>query len=71
MVEWRNWSGLESARPERVVEPREVATVVAEVERARESGSTVKMVGAGHSFTAVAVPEHTMLRPLSLTGILA
>jgi FAD-linked oxidoreductase len=67
--EWRNWSGLESARPSRVSEPADLAAVVAEVERARAEGSSVKMVGTGHSFTAVAAPEHTMLRPHGLTGI--
>ena len=67
--EWRNWSGLESARPDRVTEPADVAAVVAEVERARSEGTSVKMIGTGHSFTAIAAPEHTMLRPQRLTGI--
>ncbi len=66
---WRNWSGLESTRPTRVCEPADVSAVVAEVERARAEGTTVKMVGTGHSFTAIAAPEHTMLRPHGLTGI--
>jgi FAD-linked oxidoreductase len=68
---WRNWSGLESARPSRVAEPADAAAVVAEVERARAEGSTVKMAGTGHSFTAIAAPEHTLLRPHRLTGIVA
>ncbi|MEJ7833075.1 MAG: D-arabinono-1,4-lactone oxidase [Nocardioides sp.] len=71
MSEWRNWAGLETARPTRVAEPADVAAVVAEVERARADATTVKMMGSGHSFTAVAVPEHAMLRPGSMTGILA
>jgi FAD-linked oxidoreductase len=45
--------------------------VVAEVRRALETGGTVKMVGTGHSFTAVSAPEGTMLRPDALTGIVA
>lgn len=68
---WRNWCGLEQARPTRVVEPRTTAEVVAEVQRARAAGSTVKMVGTGHSFTGIAAPEHTMLLPTALTGITA
>ncbi len=55
--------GLESARPARVEEPADTAAIVAAVERARAEGSTVKMVGTGHSFTAISAPEHTMLRP--------
>jgi len=71
MTRWTNWSRLESARPERVVTPAGVDDVVAEVTRAREAGHTVKMVGTGHSFTSISAPEHTMLEPGSLTGILS
>ena len=71
MTEWHNWSGLVTARPEREATPADVASVVATVERARTERTTVKMVGTGHSFTAISAPEHTMLRPQGLTGILA
>jgi FAD-linked oxidoreductase len=69
--EWSNWSGLESARPTRVEEPADTAAVVAAVERARAEGTTVKMVGTGHSFTAISAPEHTMLRPGAMAGIIS
>ncbi|MGH3347513.1 MAG: D-arabinono-1,4-lactone oxidase [Nocardioides sp.] len=69
--EWRNWSGLESVRPQEVYAPRTVEDVVTAVEVARAAGTTVKAVGTGHSFTAIAAPEHTMLLPDELTGILA
>jgi FAD-linked oxidoreductase len=71
VTEWKNWSGLESARPQRVEEPADTAAIVAAVERARRERSTVKMVGTGHSFTAISAPEGTMLRPTNLGGILA
>jgi len=71
VTEWTNWSGLESARPQRVEEPADTAAIVAAVERARSERSTVKMVGTGHSFTAISAPEGTMLRPTNLGGILA
>ena len=45
--------------------------VVAAVAAARDSRSTVKMVGTGHSFTGIAAPGDTMLRPDRLTGIVA
>ncbi|MBE7323138.1 FAD-binding protein [Nocardioides sp. Y6] len=70
MTTWSNWSGLETAVARRTEEPRDTAGVVAAVERARTEGSTVKMVGSGHSFTPIAAPEHTMLRPDSLAGLL-
>lgn len=71
MTEWRNWSGLETARPSRVEDPADTAAIVAAVERARTEGGTVKMVGTGHSFTSISAPEGTMLRPTNLGGIVS
>lgn len=71
MNEWVNWSGLASARPARVEDPADTAAIVAAVERARSERSTLKMVGTGHSFTAISAPEHTMLRPTNQRGILS
>ncbi len=68
---WRNWSGLESAAPDRRVTPADASAVTAEIDCARRARRTVKMVGTGHSFTAIAAPEHTLLDPGQLTGILA
>jgi L-gulonolactone oxidase len=68
---WRNWSGLAHAHPTTVESPRNVHDVVTAVEHARETGSTVKMPGSGHSFTAIAKPEGALLRPDRLTGILS
>lgn len=70
-MEWRNWSGLEASHPDVVVRPGDTEAVVAAVDRARTDGTTVKMVGTGHSFTGIATPEHTMLRPDRLSGIVA
>jgi len=71
VAQWRNWSGLETAFPSRVEEPADVAAVVAAVERARSELSTVKMAGTGHSFTAIAAPESTLLTPGGFSGIVA
>jgi len=68
---WTNWSGLETALPTREATPADADAVVAEVRRALDSGGTVKMVGTGHSFTAISAPQGTMLRPAGLTGIVA
>jgi FAD-linked oxidoreductase len=70
-VEWRNWSGLEAAYPDVVVHPGDTEALVAAVERARADGTTVKMVGTGHSFTGIGRPGRTMLRPDRLSGIVA
>ena len=68
---WRNWSGLEEAVPRHVETPTTVDAVVDVVRRTRDAGASVKMTGTGHSFTAIAAPEHTLLRPEALSGILA
>ena len=71
MTGWTNWAGIESTRPARVEDPADTAAIVAAVERARSERTTLKMVGTGHSFTAISAPEHTMLRPTHLGGILS
>ena len=71
MEQWRNWSGLETATPVRVEVPGSTEDVVEAIGKARADGSTVKMVGTGHSFTAISAPEGTMLRPQRMSGIVA
>lgn len=68
---WRNWSGLAQARPPRIEWPDEQGAVVASIERARAARSTVKMTGAGHSFTPIARPDDALLRPDRMAGIVA
>ena len=58
---WRNWAGTVTARPARVVRPRTVDELVAEVRRAAADGLRVRAVGAGHSFTDAAVTEGVMV----------
>jgi FAD-linked oxidoreductase len=70
-VTWRNWSGLESAEPREVRSPASAEDVVAAVGSARDARSTVKMIGSGHSFTGIATPGDTMLRPDRLSGIVS
>lgn len=71
-VEWRNWSGRLRARPSRVVAPASTEQVVAAVTAAARDGLRVKAVGAGHSFSEIALAPDVLLRtdrlcrPLSL-----
>ncbi len=51
---WRNWGRSESVRPLMMASPASVDEVAAIVRFARERNYTVKTVGAGHSFTAIA-----------------
>jgi L-gulono-1,4-lactone dehydrogenase len=68
-VGWRNWAGNESAQPREVVEPGSADEVAAAVGRAADLGLTVRMTGAGHSFTAAAATDGIMLRPGRMAGI--
>ncbi|MFE0646385.1 D-arabinono-1,4-lactone oxidase [Streptomyces sp. NPDC058877] len=66
---WRNWAGNEEARPRRVLRPASTEEVAAAVKDAVRSGLRVKAVGAGHSFSAVAVAPDAQLRPDRLDGV--
>ena len=66
---WHNWSGLATGRPRQVLSPTDVHDVVAAVGAARGQGVGVKMVGAGHSFTDVAVTDGVLLQPDRLVGV--
>ena len=68
-VDWSNWAGTESARLARVATPSSDAEVVDEVIRAGARGLRVKAIGAGHSFTGVAVTDGVQLRLGALTGV--
>lgn len=70
MSGWSNWSGLETATPTEVVVPDSTEAIARAVQRAAERGTTVKMVGTGHSFTSISAPEGVMLKPDRQSGIL-
>jgi FAD-linked oxidoreductase len=58
---WRNWARTESVRPQRVERPTSVGAVQRAVLAAGRSGLTIKAVGAGHSFTGIAVAPGVQL----------
>jgi L-gulonolactone oxidase len=68
-VDWSNWSGTESTRLARVATPRSEAEVADELLRAADRGLRVKVIGAGHSFSGVAVTDGVQLRLGALSGI--
>ncbi|GAB3677225.1 D-arabinono-1,4-lactone oxidase [Angustibacter aerolatus] len=63
---WTNWARTETAHPVRVVTPRSVDDVAQVVTTAAAAGLRVKPVGAGHSFTGVAVTDGVQVRPEGL-----
>ncbi|MFI9274734.1 D-arabinono-1,4-lactone oxidase [Kitasatospora sp. NPDC052896] len=67
---WSNWAGNQSAEPSRVVAPASTEELAAVVRQAAEEGRTVKAVGSGHSFTAIAsAGDGVLVRPDGLTAV--
>jgi L-gulono-1,4-lactone dehydrogenase len=60
-MSWRNWSGELRCDPVRIEQPVNTSEVVAAVQRAAAEGRRVRPVGAGHSFTPVAITDEVML----------
>jgi FAD-linked oxidoreductase len=68
---WQNWGGNQHGRPQSIEHPRDVEEVALLVKRAADEGGRVKAVGSGHSFTAAAVTDGTLLRLDRLSGVLS
>lgn len=59
---WRNWAGNQGAHPAGIEHPRDIDEVVLAVKRALAAGRQVRVAGSGHSFTAAAVTDGTLLQ---------
>lgn len=70
-VRWQNWARSESATPVRVEQPGDADEIAAAIARARADGLRVKPIGAGHSFTGVAVADGVQLDLSRLRGLVA
>ena len=66
---WENWGRSESVRPQRVEFPRTTEAVQRAVVAAATQGIPVKAVGAGHSFTGIAVAPGVLLDLSDLSGL--
>ncbi|GAA1993155.1 D-arabinono-1,4-lactone oxidase [Microbacterium pumilum] len=66
---WQNWGRSASVRPRRVEFPRTVEAVQRSVVSAAAANLQVKAVGAGHSFTGIAVAPGVLLDLSDLTGL--
>jgi FAD-linked oxidoreductase len=68
---WQNWGRTESASPSHSARPGTVDDMVEVVRFAGHHGLTVKPVGAGHSFSAIAATSGIQLDLDRLDGLLA
>jgi L-gulonolactone oxidase len=66
---WRNWGRSATAYPQRVAAPRDEQQVVDVVTEAARAGQHVRPVGAGHSFTPIAVTDDILVRLDNLNGV--
>jgi FAD/FMN-containing dehydrogenase len=66
---WTNWGRCASAEPAAIAYPRSTAEVADLVRSAAASGQHVKAVGAGHSFTPIAVTDGVLLHLDHIAGV--
>ncbi|HKT57413.1 MAG TPA: D-arabinono-1,4-lactone oxidase [Microbacterium sp.] len=69
--EWRNWGRSARVRPQRVEFPASAGAVQRAVVAAAARGMRVKAVGAGHSFTGIAVAPGVLLDLRDLSGLVS
>ncbi|MEU4622471.1 D-arabinono-1,4-lactone oxidase [Actinoplanes sp. NPDC023801] len=67
---WANWGRNQESIAE-VLTPGTVDEVAAQVNQAVESGHRIKVVGSGHSFTAIAVADDRRMFVHRLNGLVA
>lgn len=68
---WQNWGRSASVRPQRIEFPRTTDAVRRAVQAAATRSLQVKAVGAGHSFTGIAVAPGVLLELTDLSGLVA
>ena len=66
-----NWARNQRCVPDAVHQPASTDEVARIVRQAHEAGQRVKVIGAGHSFTATAMTDGVMLRLDNMTQILS
>ena len=68
-VGWHNHTGNQSCNPREIVRPASAEELVALVQRAEGEGTTVRAVGAGHSWSDVALTNGYLVAPDNLSGV--
>ncbi|HUB35988.1 MAG TPA: D-arabinono-1,4-lactone oxidase [Solirubrobacteraceae bacterium] len=67
---WRNWAGDERCAPARVARPGSLEEIAAALAQAQADGLSVRVAGAGHSFSDIALTEGLQLRLDRMAGVL-
>ena len=69
MAEWRNWAGNVVATPARIERPGSIEIVQELVAGAARDGQTVRVAGAGHSFSPICATDGLLLDLIDLSGV--
>jgi len=67
---WRNWAGDERCRPAAVARPGSIEEISEAIARAAGQDRRIRVAGAGHSFSDVALTDGVQLRLEELTRVL-
>lgn len=68
---WHNWARTESSSPVTEIFPRSAEQIIAALDRARDTGHTVKPIGASHSFTAIGATDGIRLQLSRMRGLVS
>lgn len=66
---WSNWSGSSSSTPHKIVYPASINEVSEVVKQSYEQNTKVRIVGSGHSFTALVPTDATLISLDEMQGI--
>lgn len=69
MANWSNWARNVNADVRTIAQPTSGEDIVRLVEQARQAGTKLRPVGAGHSFSPIAQPVDTQVKLTHLSGI--
>jgi FAD-linked oxidoreductase len=69
-VDWRNWAGDQTCRPAAVEIPGSIEEISEAISRAAAHDRRVRVAGAGHSFSDIALTEGVQLRLDRLASVL-
>lgn len=70
-MEWNNWAGNITATPQQIARPASEAEVAALIQKAAQSGQSVRVVGSAHSFQPLCATDGLLISLDNLQGILS
>lgn len=68
-VVWKNWSHSVVARPKKIAKPKTLQQLITIVKQCAENNMSIRVVGAGHSFSPLVATSEVLLSLNHLSGI--